>query len=343
MRDPVNGFEYPESWGASCRNPELLPLVEAGLAVLTSDGSILRRGFSTGTTAAAACKAAVLSLATSVDRVAVTTPSGLVVQVPVSVNRAGSACCRKYAGDYPDDATAGILMNAEAVPDEEWITFHAGEGIGRLSRDTPRFSAGEPAISHPAMGCIMRSIAEGVTEAGLPGVRVDLSIPSGTAVAEKTLNPRLGITGGISILGTTGFVEPWDDHLFESVLDRVGASDRVVLTTGRIGMRYARLLFPDHETVLVGSRIGNALASASGEVVICGLPGLIVRFIMPEILDGTGYSTVEEMAADPGSAAKIESALDVYRQRYPGTRVVLIDREGKVIYDTDSRRDVVTG
>ena len=63
MRDPVNGFDYPEAWVKKCSSPDLLPLVENGLAVLTSSGSVIRRGFTTGTTAAAACKAAILSLA----------------------------------------------------------------------------------------------------------------------------------------------------------------------------------------------------------------------------------------------------------------------------------------
>ncbi len=67
MRDPVSGFDYPEAWVRKCPSPDLLRLVEEGLAVLTSSGTVLRRGYTTGTTAAAACKAAVLSLSGEID------------------------------------------------------------------------------------------------------------------------------------------------------------------------------------------------------------------------------------------------------------------------------------
>ena len=156
----------------------------------------------------------------------------------------GSAECRKYAGDYPDDVTAGILFRAVAEPAGSGITIHAGKGIGRFSIDTPRYAKGEPAIGGPSMACITGSVQEALAITGLTGVRIELSVPEGERVAEKTLNPRLGITGGISVLGTTGLVEPWDDHLEEAVLTRVRNAPRVVLTTGRTGLRYARLFFP---------------------------------------------------------------------------------------------------
>ena len=75
IKDPVSGFEYPHGWVTGCRKPELLPLVARGLAILTSDGTVLMRGYTTGTTAAAACKAAVLSLQSPVAAVHITTPS----------------------------------------------------------------------------------------------------------------------------------------------------------------------------------------------------------------------------------------------------------------------------
>ena len=82
MFDPVTGFDYPEEWAARCTSPEKLRLAGQGLAVLTSSGSVLLRGFTTGTTAAAAAKAAVLSLKTDVTTVPITLPCGLHVHVP---------------------------------------------------------------------------------------------------------------------------------------------------------------------------------------------------------------------------------------------------------------------
>ncbi len=84
MKDPVTDFKYPDAWVAACRSPDLLPDVRRGLAVLTASGTVLRRGFTTGTTAAAACKAAVLSLTLdTVSEVKVTLPCGIVVGIPV--------------------------------------------------------------------------------------------------------------------------------------------------------------------------------------------------------------------------------------------------------------------
>ncbi|MCX6699557.1 MAG: cobalt-precorrin-5B (C(1))-methyltransferase [Methanomicrobiales archaeon] len=334
LKDPVSGYVYPQDWVTGCQKPELLPLVVRGLAILTSDGTVLMRGYTTGTTAAAACKAAVLSLQSPVASVTITTPSSIVVEIPVDVTGKGSAECRKYAGDYPDDVTAGILFRAVAAPAPEGITVHAGKGIGRFSYDTPRYAKGEPAIGGPSMACITCSVQEALSITGLPGTLVELLVPEGEQVAKKTLNPRLGIIGGISVLGTTGLVEPWDDHLEETVLSRVRNAPRVVLTTGRTGLRYARLFFPDHEVVLVGSKIGAALAAATGEVTLFGLPGLVLRFINPGILEGSGCRTVEELTTRQQYNPRIRSALDQYKAEYPDLRIVLISRDGILTHDT---------
>lgn len=334
ITDPVSGFRYPDEWVAGCKTPELLPQVSRGLAILTSDGTVLMRGYTTGTTAAAACKSAVLSLQSTLNSVTVITPSGIMVDIPVNITGKGSAECRKYAGDYPDDVTAGILIKAVAEPAESGVAIHAGKGIGRYSFDTPRYAKGEPAIGAPSMACITSSVREALSITGLPGVRVEVSVPDGERVAEKTLNPRIGILGGISVLGTTGLVEPWDDHLEESILSRVKNSPRVVLTTGRTGLRYARLFFPGYETVLVGSKIAGALAVAAGEVTLFGLPGLILRFINPGILEGTGCRTVEELMLVQQYRSRVTSSLEQYRVAYPRLRIVLIDRDGTVTHDT---------
>jgi cobalt-precorrin-5B (C1)-methyltransferase len=334
LKDPVSGYEYPRDWVTGCQKPELLPLVARGLAILTSDGSVLMRGYTTGTTAAAACKAAVLSLQSPLTSVTVTTPSSIKVDIPVNVAGKGSAECRKYAGDYPGDVTAGILFRAVAKPVPAGITIHAGKGIGRFSYDSPRYAMGEPAIGVPSMACITRSVQEALSITGCSGVMIELSVPEGEQVAKKTLNPRLGITGGISVLGTTGLVEPWDDHLEETILSRVRKAPRVVLTTGRTGLRYARLFFPDNEVVLIGSNIREALSAAMGDVTLFGLPGLVLRYINPGILDGTGCRTVEELMTKPEYDPRVRHALEQYKTEYPYLRIVLINRKGTVTHDT---------
>ena len=330
MKDPVTGFEYPAEWVAKVASPEQLRLAAGGLAVLTSSGIVLRRGFTTGTTAAAAAKASVLSLKEDVREVPITLPCGLCVEVPVS-GHAGCARSEKYAGDYPADVTAGLEFRAEASYADGEITVMFGEGIGRFSRDTPRFRKGAPAVSPTALSSIVQAIREAVDTIGVPGITVQISAPAGSAVAEKTLNPRMGVTGGISVLGTTGLVEPWDDHLTGSVLERIASADRPVITTGRIGLRFSRLLYPEREVILVGGNLKDALAAARGEIILCGLPALILRFIDPQILEGTGFLTVEELAASPAFPARCSEALRSFRRAHPSVTVVLINREGRII------------
>jgi cobalt-precorrin-5B (C1)-methyltransferase len=331
MRDPVTGFEYPDTWVERCQDPGKLLLAEKGLAVLTSTGTVLVRGFTTGTTAAAACKAAVLSLAGGVvTSVTITIPCGLTIEVPVDGD-AGRASAKKFAGDYPGDVTAGLLFAAQAIPREGGIHLSFGDGIGRFSRDTPRFKAGTPAVSPPAMTCIHLSVQEALGKTGLAGIEVQLHIPQGREIAQKTLNPRMGVMGGVSILGTTGLVEPWDDHLTESTLERISAAERPVLTTGRTGLRFARLMYPDREVILIGGKIERAVAAVRGGAILFGLPALILRYINPRILEGTGSATVEELSVTPAFPAIVEKSLAAFRLQYPAISIVLVNREGQVM------------
>jgi cobalt-precorrin-5B (C1)-methyltransferase len=329
MIDPVTDIPYPDAWVEACTSSDDLSLVASGLGVLTADGTVLRRGLTTGTTAAAAAKGAVLSLVCSCTEVALRLPSGIGITVGVAAAN-GAASCRKDPGDYPGDATGDVVITASAVPSSQ-TTIDAGEGIGRYVRSTPRFRRGEPAISEAATAEILGAIGEACGQLGLSGAAVTLAVPGGAAIALRTLNARVGIEGGISLLGTTGLVEPWDDHLAESTLARVAATNRVVLTTGRIGLGHARRRFPGTEVVLVGGRIGEAISAAPGEVTLFGLPALILKHLLPGVLTGTGCATVEELAATPAFAPVVARAFRAAAIRYPGLRVVLIDRSGTVV------------
>jgi len=330
MRDPVTGFEYPEPWVRKCRSPDRLGKVASGLAVLTASGTILLRGYTTGTTAAAACKAAILSLSSSISSVRISIPCGLLLDVPVSAV-GGSAECRKFAGDYPGDVTNGLLFVATARVQETGLDLIPGKGIGRFARNTPRFKKGTPAITPAPLACILRSMEEAMKEAGLSGIRVSLEVPDGVTVAARTLNSRVGVEGGVSVLGTTGLVEPWDDHLTASALDRIARSPRAVLTTGRIGLRYARLRYPDHDVVLVGSRISEALAAARKEVILFGLPALVLKYLCPDILAGTGFSTIEELSVSGLFLPLLQETLLAAAEKQPAVHVVIINRNGEVM------------
>ena len=86
--------------------------------------------------------------------------------------------------------------------------------------------------------------------------------------------------------------------------------------------------------MLAGGRIGEALSTAQGDVILCGLPALILKYIEPHILDGTGYATVEELAASPAFFPVVTPVLAAFRKNDPRVKVVLVDRDGKVIAES---------
>ena len=334
ITDPVSGFVYPASWVAKCL-PQNISLVESGFAVLTSDGKVLRRGFTTGSTAASAVYAACASLCgLEILQSPIHLPCGITADIPSS-GMGGIGTAKKFSGDYPSDITAGICFHASAVVSES-ISITAGFGIGRFVRDTPRYKKGDAAISPPAMQSILIAAEEGCKAAGISGAEILLTIPDGKRIGEQTLNPRIGVAGGISVVGTTGFVEPWDDHLSETMEERISSASAVVITTGRIGLRYSRLLFPDHEAILAGSKIAEALSASAScrSVVLCGLPGLILRYFNPETATSRGFATVEELIASPSGSAALEEELGYIKEKYPDIRVCIISRDGKVIGET---------
>jgi cobalt-precorrin-5B (C1)-methyltransferase len=177
----------------------------------------LRRGWTTGTCAAAAAKAAYAALLTGEfpDPVEVTLPRGERPSFALAVNRKDAASATagvvKDAGDDPD-VTHGALVVAtvRAGPPGSGVVFRAGEGVGTVTRAGLPIPPGEPAINPVPRQMIRQAIAEVAAAAGGAGdVEVEIAIPGGEALAAKTLNGRLGIVGGLSILGTTGIVVPY--------------------------------------------------------------------------------------------------------------------------------------
>ncbi|MCK5109751.1 MAG: cobalt-precorrin-5B (C(1))-methyltransferase, partial [Methanosarcinales archaeon] len=161
MKDPVNNFEIPLEWikRATLPEVELRAGITSGRLVLLADGSVLRRGYTTGTTATAAAKAAVLSLKRTIDHVTVLTPAGIEVTLPVSAS-CGRASAVKDCGDHGFDVTGGIEIVAEAHESggadnaDDGLSITAGKGIG--------VKRGVPAINPAPMKQIHTAIAEAV-------------------------------------------------------------------------------------------------------------------------------------------------------------------------------------
>jgi len=177
----------------------------------------LRRGWTTGTCAAAAAKAAFAALVTGEfpDPVAVTLPRGERPSFALAVARKESTSATagivKDAGDDPD-VTHGALVCATVRVGKSGagISFRAGEGVGTVTRPGLPLPPGEPAINPVPRRMIQQAIAEvAAANSCAADAEVEISIPGGEALAAKTLNGRLGIVGGLSILGTTGIVVPY--------------------------------------------------------------------------------------------------------------------------------------
>lgn len=169
----------------------------------------LRRGWTTGACATAATKAALTALLTGhfPDPVEITLPKGERVSFALAREDRGADWAQagiiKDAGDDPD-VTHGALIMAKVRLRAEGVSFTAGEGVGTVTKPGLPVPVGEPAIN-PVPRQMMTAVA---AELGT-GAAIEISIPGGAALAEKTWNPRLGIVGGLSVLGTTGIVNPF--------------------------------------------------------------------------------------------------------------------------------------
>jgi len=177
----------------------------------------LRRGWTTGACATAAAKAAYHALLTGVfpDPVDILLPRGgsadfILTRHSISGHEA-TATITKDAGDDPD-VTHGALVTSRVrlLPADSGVRFRAGDGVGTVTRPGLPIPPGEPAINPVPRQMMQAAIAEVAARHGVPGdVEIEVSIEDGEALARKTMNPRLGIVGGLSVLGTTGIVRPF--------------------------------------------------------------------------------------------------------------------------------------
>ena len=183
-----------------------------------SQGKNLRCGYTTGSCATAAAKAAATMLLTGerVATVRIDTPKGVVLELePLEVELAEqyvSCAIRKDSGDDPDD-TNGVLVFAKVEKvAEPGVHIEGGVGVGRVTKPGLACAVGGPAINPTPRRMITAEVGSVMEQAGYSeGLLVTISIPEGVEIAKKTFNPRLGIIGGLSGLGTSGIVEPMSE------------------------------------------------------------------------------------------------------------------------------------
>lgn len=250
----------------------------ANTSIVWKNQTKLRTGYTTGSCAAAAAKAATHMLVSGevVGEVSLVTPAGirlyLEVEDIVKENNYVSCAIRKDSGDDPD-VTNGILVYARVTFAQDDVVkskviLEAGEGIGRVTQKGLEQSIGDPAINLVPRRMIREAVEEELQKAGIDcGVRVMIWVPDGAEIAKKTFNPKLGIEGGISILGTTGIVEPMSekaltDTIFvEMKVRRENGMDYCYVVPGNYGSDFL------HDTLGYQEDVAVKCSNYIGEVI----------------------------------------------------------------------------
>ena len=225
----------------------------------------MHSGLTTGTCATAASIAATRQLLydEQLNEVPVVLPDGETIYVPVGYGK-GYAYCIKEAGDDPD-VTNGIEVRASVKPSDSFEVM-GGEGVGRFTLPGFDYPPGEAAINKAPREMIRKNLES----FGVP-LTVTISVPQGAEIARRTFNPRLGIEGGISIIGVSGIVKPFSEEAFiDSIrkcmtVAKASGSDRVVINSGGKSERFVKALYPDlprQAFVEYGNYIGETLKMA---------------------------------------------------------------------------------
>lgn len=266
----------------------------------------LKTGYTTGTSASAATKAALLTLITKTtfSTVKVTLPKGDVVEMPIFQTKINSdfVTCSviKDGGDDPDVTHgAEICSTVYLIKSSNAFSIDGGIGVGRVTKPGLGLEIGKAAINPVPMKMIHYSVNDVLQLypnflKKNEGIKVVISVPNGNEIAKKTDNPRLGILGGISILGTTGIVLPYSTASFAAAIRQsldVGIalnSDTFILTTGGRSEDYCKNLFgdvyPDHAYVQMGDFAGYSIKQCHQknvkEVIIGGFIGKLTKIAM---------------------------------------------------------------
>src|SRR3990172_3347581 len=297
----------------------------------------LRRGYTTGTCAAAGAKAAALALLGGKKReaVEVSLPGGGSLTIPVKSIRVSGKRARavviKDAGDDPDVTDKAEFVTEVVITGENRlrpsVRIRGGEGVGVVTKPGLKVLPGRPAINPVPRKMIRRAVLEtAAAYSSRAAFEATISVPRGRELAAKTMNPRLGIVGGISILGTTGIVEPMSlaayTHSISCAVDVAAAAglDEVVFSTGRSSEKAVEKLLklPEAAYVLTGDHMGFALKDAAKKniikkVVVAGQFGKFTKLASGHFETHCSDSSVElgflsELCKKAGAPKKISDS-----------------------------------
>lgn len=263
------------------------------------NGHTQRYGFTTGTTAtAAAIGAAYMYLNDKRDIVDVELPAGITLTIPLEFVKKEKnlfTCgVKKNAGDDPD-VTDGILISTklEFIKKESGLEFNffAGEGVGVFTKDGLALPKGEAAINPVPRQMMIDNLSVILKEHGFSGiVNITVTVENGADIAKKTFNERLGIIGGISILGTSGLVLPMSKTALLQTIEadikfrlKNSKERRVYLAPGNIGAKFLENNFNINSTTVaiisnfIGESIDYAISNDAREIVLCGDLGKLIK------------------------------------------------------------------
>lgn len=334
----------------------------------------LRRGWTTGACATAATKAALQQLwgGAFPTLVTITLPKGETPTFPLAHQAAGDGWAEvgitKDAGDDPD-VTHGALIVVRVTASDGGVVFAAGAGVGTVTKPGLPIGVGEPAIN-PVPRQIMEAVVAEMADAHGQSrdVKITVSVPGGVELAQKTWNPRLGITGGLSILGTTGIVRPFSCAAWIASIHRgidVARADGLTHVAGCTGATSEATVqdlygLPDHAMldmgdfaggmlkylakkpvphVTIGGGIGKMTKLAQGAMDLhssrsqVDFNGLARMMQNPQLATANTALEAYEIAGKPLAEMVADQALARVRNAYSQTRfdIVIIDRAGAIL------------
>ena len=251
----------------------------------------LRSGYTTGACAAAGVKAALILFLSGkvVSEVEIKALNGTPITIPIkSIKKiADDKICAevvKFSGDDPDITNGVSIFTTTKLILGDKIIFKAGVGVGKVTKAGLQLKIGEPAIN-PKPRELIRKIAE---EFNISGLEVEISIPEGVELAKKTLNPVLGVEGGLSIIGTTGILRPMSEEAFKNSLipqievAKAAGFNELVFVPGKIGENIAIKLGYERESIIQTSNFIGFMLEAAAErgikkIILCGHIGKLIK------------------------------------------------------------------
>jgi len=247
-------------------------------------------GYTTGACAAAGVKAALIYLTAGeiVSEVELTALDGTQLKIPIERVEKISDGIRteviKFSGDDPDITNgASVITTVKEISGNE-IIFRAGVGVGTITKAGLQLPVGEPAIN-PKPRELIRNVA---AEFAIGGLDVEISIPAGVELAKKTLNPILGVEGGLSIIGTTGVLRPMSEDAFKnSLVPQIDVAlaagfDELIFVPGKIGETFAKKIGFDAGAIIQTSNFIGFMLEAAAErgvakIILCGHIGKLIK------------------------------------------------------------------